>query len=299
MLLMKPIVGIGEVLWDVYPDREVAGGAPFNFAFHCHNLGHPAAIISRVGADERGVRLRQRIRELGLSDEFVQTDHDHPTGTAGVFRTPAGQTFQITEDVAWDRLAWSEELAALSEVTGVVCFGTLAVRGETTFEAVSAFGNGPDTLRVFDVNLRQNYFSRAALEWGFARAHWVKVSEEELPRVAAVFDISAEPDALFAKFHQTLLTPGQLLIVTKGADGAELVCPERDEFICEPGVLAKPGGDTVGAGDSFTAALVCKTLEGWPLRRAARFAVRYAAKVCEFQGGTPPVDPDDIDPDSD
>src|SRR5215203_143285 len=79
---MNPIVGIGEVLWDVYPDgRKVAGGAPFNFAFHCHQLGHPAVIVSRVGDDDLGRELRERVRELGLSDEYIQTDDEHPTGT--------------------------------------------------------------------------------------------------------------------------------------------------------------------------------------------------------------------------
>jgi fructokinase len=290
------IVGIGEVLWDVYPDgRKVAGGAPFNFAFHCHNLGHPAAIVSRVGDDDLGRELREHVRALGLSDEFIQTDPDHPTGTVEV-ALDANKVPTYTEDVAWDHLAWTDQVAALSAAAGVVCYGTLGVRCQPTFDVVNAFGTGADTLRVFDVNLRQDYFSRDAIAWGVARARWVKVSDEELPRVAALFDISAEPDALFAKVHQSLLRPDQLLIVTKGADGAELVWPEHDEMICEPGVPAAVA-DTVGAGDSFTAALVCKTREGWPLRRAAAFAVRYAARVCEFQGGTPALDPDDIDPD--
>ena len=292
---MNPIVGIGEVLWDIYPDApKVAGGAPFNFAFHCHQLGHPAAIVSRVGDDDLGRELRGRVRELGMSDAFIQTDPDHPTGTAGVFKNPnGGQSFRISEDVAWDNLAWTDDLAALSVASRVVCFGTLAVRCQPTFDVINAFGTGDETTRVFDVNLRGDYFSRDAVAWGLARAHWVKISEEELPRVAALFDISATPDTMFAKFHQTFLRPDQLLIVTKGADGAELLWPERDECICEPGVPAEVV-DTVGAGDSFTAALVCKHLEGWPLRLAARFAVHYSARVCEYQGGTPFID---LDPD--
>ena len=285
------IVGIGELLWDIYPDgRKVAGGAPFNFAFHCHNLGHPAAIVSRVGDDDLGRELRERVRELGLSDEFIQLDRDHPTGTVRVsldeHKVP---TYTITEDVAWDHIAWDDPLAALSDTASAVCFGSLAVRGQVSFDAIGAFGGGDETVRVFDLNLRQNYFTRAAIEWGLARAHWVKVSDEELPRVAALFGITAEPDALFAKFHQSLLLPGQLLIVTKGADGAELLWPEHDECVCEPGVLVTVA-DTVGAGDSFTAAMVCLVQEGRSPREAARFAVEYAARVCEHQGGTPKID---------
>ena len=288
---MKPIVGIGELLWDIYPDgRTVAGGAPFNFAFHCHNLGHPAAVVSRVGDDDLGRELRERVRELGLSDEFIQLDRDHPTGTVRVaLDANKVPTYTITENVAWDHIAWDDKLAALSEAARAVCFGSLAVRAEVSFDAISAFGRGRDTVRVFDVNLRQTYFSRATIEWGLARAHWVKVSEEELPTLAALFGITAEPDALFAKFHQSLLLPGQLLIVTKGADGAELLWPEHDECICEAGVLVNVA-DTVGAGDSFTAAMLCLTHEGRSHREAARFAVHYAARVCEHHGATPRID---------
>src|SRR5215471_5103115 len=128
---MNPIVGIGEILWDVYPDgRKVAGGAPFNFAFHCHQLGHPAVIVSRVGADELGRELRARVSELGLSDEYIQADRDHPTGTVQVtLDASAVPTYTITENVAWDHIAWDEKLADLAGRYEAVCFGTLASRG--------------------------------------------------------------------------------------------------------------------------------------------------------------------------
>src|SRR5262245_65742006 len=123
--MTHPIVGIGEVLWDVYSDgRKVAGGAPFNFAFHCHQLGHPAVIVSRVGDDDLGRELRERVRELGLSDEYIQTDDEHPTGTVRVTldenKVPA---YTITENVAWD-------------------FIELTRRGETDAEDDGAFGRG-------------------------------------------------------------------------------------------------------------------------------------------------------------
>src|SRR3954447_25247800 len=130
---MNPIVGIGEVLWDVYPDgRKVAGGAPFNFAFHCHQLGHRAAIVSRVGDDELGRELRERVRELGLSDEYIQADHDHPTGTVRVALDASKvPTYTITENVAWDFIEWDEELAKLATLCRAVCYGTLAQRAAT------------------------------------------------------------------------------------------------------------------------------------------------------------------------
>src|SRR6478672_388291 len=112
---MNPIVGIGEVLWDVYPDRKVAGGAPFNFAFHCHQLGHPAVIVSRVGGDDLGRELREEVRRLGLSDEYIQTDPEHPTGTVQVTIDAAGQpSYTITEGVAWDYIALEPRLETLA-----------------------------------------------------------------------------------------------------------------------------------------------------------------------------------------
>src|SRR4051812_9475710 len=131
---MNPIVGIGEVLWDVYPDgRKVAGGAPFNFAFHCRQLGHPAAIVSRLGDDDLGRELREEVRRLGLSDEYIQTDPDHPTGTVRVTldenKVP---TYTITENVAWDWIEWNQPLADRALRLAAVCFGTLAQRSATS-----------------------------------------------------------------------------------------------------------------------------------------------------------------------
>src|SRR3954466_5879368 len=132
---MNPIVGIGEVLWDVYPDgRKVAGGAPFNFAFHCHQLGHPAVIVSRVGDDDLGRELRQRVRELGLSDEYIQTDREHPTGTVRVtLDANKVPTYTITENVAWDHIELIPELEGLAATATALCFGSLALRSECSF----------------------------------------------------------------------------------------------------------------------------------------------------------------------
>src|SRR5829696_4095711 len=110
----SPIVALGEVLWDLLPGGRRAGGAPFNFAFHCHQLGHPAVIVSRVGDDDLGRALRARVRELGLSDEYIQTDPDHPTSTVQVtLDADAVPSYRITENVAWDHIAWNEQTARL------------------------------------------------------------------------------------------------------------------------------------------------------------------------------------------
>ena len=279
------IVGIGELLWDIFPDgRKVAGGAPFNFAFHCHQLGHPATIVSRVGDDDLGRELREEVKRLGLDDTDIQTDREHPTGTVRVTVDERGQpSYEIVEGAAWDFI---DEVPARD--VGAVCFGTLGQRSPASAAAIRAF-IGAVPLRIFDVNLRQHFYSRESLERSMAAAEIVKVSEEEWPRVAELLAVG-EPADLFARF------PGPLRSVatTRGANGSALAfASARDDFSI-PGAPSRLV-DTVGAGDAFTAALVCLHLEGKPLRDCARFANRYAARVCEHRGGTPRIDRREIE----
>ena len=291
------IVGIGELLWDVYPDgRKVAGGAPFNFAYHCHNLGHRAVMVSAVGNDDLGRELRERVRELGLTDEYIQTDPRHPTGTVRVTVDAAGQpSYEIVEGVAWDRIEWTPELEALAGKCDAVCFGTLAQRGSTscttiqTFLQSARFGDGGYAHRVFDMNLRQHFYSRDRATWSLYRSHTVKVNAGELRTVTALFGWAGETEAeLVRALFRFSAAETRVVIVTDGEHGCRIY-PERIDLIVEPGVPATVV-DTVGAGDAFTAAMVCLTLEGKPLAESARFAVRYAARVCEHAGGTPRVD---------
>lgn len=299
--MTHPVVGIGEILWDVYPDgRKVAGGAPFNFAFHCHQLGHPAVIVSRVGDDDLGRELRDRVRELGLSDEHIQTDREHPTGTVRVAldenKVP---TYTITENVAWDYIAWDDKLDSLARRCRAVCYGTLAQRADESWDTVQAFlhthlNQGAEMpLRVFDVNLRQSNPNPAMIRPSLARAEWVKLNSDEAPRLATLLDRDAADLCDFVRGLVCLTTPEQRCTMwTHGADGCD-VFAFNDEFR-QPGVPATVV-DTVGAGDAFTAAMVCLHLEGKSLRDCARFAVHYAARVCEQPGGTPRIDRKDVE----
>jgi len=287
------IVGIGELLWDVYPDgRKVAGGAPFNFAYHCHNLGHRAVMVSSVG-DDLGRQLRERVRELGLSDEFIQTDPHHPTGMVRVTVDAGGQpSYEIVESVAWDHIAWTPELESLAARCDAVCFGTLAQRhavSGTTIPAVPrprGSGVGNYALRVFDINLRQHFYAIDSLTWSLWRSHTVKVNTRELRTVAELLGLAGDSEAeLVRGLFRFSAAETRVVIVTDGEDGCRIY-PERGDVVREPGVPANVA-DTVGAGDTFTAAMVCLTLEGKPPAECARFAVRYAAQVCEHAGGTP------------
>jgi fructokinase len=296
---MNPIVGIGELLWDVYPDgRRVAGGAPFNFAFHCHQLGHPAVIVSRVGNDELGRDLRAEVRRLGLSDEYIQTDPDHPTGTVQVTLDAAGvPSYVITENVAWDYIERQPQLSVLSQFAQAVSFGSLAQRSERSAETIDEFLTWmAGKLRVYDMNLRPlpgRAPGSITLKVGVNRAEWLKLNEEELIhglRAKGRFpsDRKPEPTDLW---HGLFLWSGpKIVLLTKGGHGCEVWTREPgEEQLIEPGVPARVV-DTVGAGDAFTAAMVCLSLEGRPLHDCARFANHYAARVCEHHGATPRID---------
>jgi fructokinase len=296
---MNAVVGIGELLWDVYPDgRKVAGGGPFNFAFHCHQLGHPAAIVSRVGDDDLGRELRERVRELGLSDEFIQSDRKLPTGTVRVSVDKAGQpTYKIADNVAWDHIEWTPALADLIRSASAICHGTLALRTKVSRQTILKAaglksGRGKHRgLVVYDVNLRER---DVVSDEAVRHAHWIKVNEAEYPelenRIDEMMDDDPWPRTLAGMFQylRTVGSPDDAAwLVTRGADGAEVMTERRTDRV--PGVPANVV-DTVGAGDAFTAAMVCLHLEGRPLRECARFANRYAARVCEHPGGTPRID---------
>jgi len=320
-----PIVGIGELLWDIYPDgRKVAGGAPFNFAFHCHQLGHPAVIVSRVGYDELGRELRERVREMGLNDEYIQTDRERGTGTVLVnLDEKSVPSYTITENVAWDYIEWDGQLEAVARRCSSVCFGTLGQRAIRSFLAIKQFlSHITSSFCVLDVNLRPTVDRHRLLTLNLDKVDLIKVNEYEL-RILASYgrrqDALADPfkiepvkpmdeklpknriedefellavslNKLVASLYRTMIATDSPVIVTRGEHGALIFGrTNRAVPIHEPGVPAKVV-DTVGAGDAFTAAMVCLHLEGRPLRDCARFANHYAARVCEHVGATPKID---------
>jgi fructokinase len=287
------IVGVGEVLWDLLPGGRQLGGAPFNFAFHCHQLGHPAAVVSRVGADEPGADIRAALRRLGLSDAHVQEDAGHPTGTVTVALDGRGQpAFTITPDVAYDYLAWEDGLEALFGRAQAVCFGTLIQRRpvarETVRRAVRAARNA---LVVYDVNLRQHFYDRDVLEASLAAGRWVKLNADELLVLRDLLALDgAGTSALLAGLRRRYDV--ELVALTLGEHGC--LVQTADEEMRVPGVPVRVV-DTVGAGDAFTAGLLVAALEGRPLADAAVFANRLAARVAGSAGGTPAIRRADVE----
>ena len=290
----SPVVGLGEVLWDLLPAGRQPGGAPFNFAFHCHQLGHPAVIVSRVGEHNLGRDLRAEVRRLGMSDEFIQTDPDHPTGTVRVEVGEGGQPrYTITPEVAYDYLAWDERLEVLARSAPAVCFGTLAQRGPVSRATIRRFietaregGNAP--LVVFDINLRQDFYDSETIEESLRWSDWLKLNEDERGRLAEMFGLEGRDEAADLNHLHPLHGAGRkLTCLTRGDRGCTVFA--RGCRFDEPGVSVAVA-DTVGAGDAFTAALLTQVLEGRPLPQALRFANRFAARVAARPGGTPRID---------
>ena len=279
--MIGPIIGLGEILWDMLPNGRRAGGAPFNFAFHCHQLGHPAVIVSRVGDDDLGRELLAEVHRLGMTDEFIQIDPEHPTGTVDVRVDEKGQpSYTITENVAWDFLEWRDEFDTLIGRSAAVSFGTLAQRDEVSRETIHrflTFANGK-AIRVCDINLRPPFVEREVIADSFRMADWVKMNDGESVEISAACGLA---------YAISRERPGELLCVTRGGNGCAVSW--KGEKVDFPGIPIQVA-DTVGAGDAFTAGLVTRILEGKSLEQAARFANALAALVASRPGGTPTID---------
>jgi fructokinase len=291
-----PIVGIGELLWDLLPSGPRAGGAPFNFAFHCQQLGHPAVIASRVGDDHLGRQLRDEVRRLGLSDEFIQTDPTHRTGTVEVGVDSAGQpTYTITDDVAWDYLEWREDFYALIRSARTVCFGTLAQRTHLTRQTLHRFVASSRSNRstICDLNLRHPFADEETIKKSIRLADILKLNEGELDQVRGCYDSVRRMEHLYrndaARRRRSILCGLDLalLCITRGERGCSIWT--FDEEIDVAGIPIQ-AVDTVGAGDAFTAGLLTQMFEGKSLAQAAHFANAFAGLVASRAGGTPTVE---------
>jgi fructokinase len=287
------IAGIGEALFDVYPEREVLGGAPLNFAVHANRLasriGMRAAPVSRVGWDARGERIKSRLASFGVSTEYLQADIDHSTGTAEVLLDLEGHaSYRITPECAWDFLEFSEELEELAANCKVVCFGTLAQRRDGARETIEAFvAAAKDAIRLFDVNLRQNFYDLSMLRRGCALASDLKLNESELEVLAELFGLQGEVPAhyvreLFERF------PLERVLLTRGSRGCMLFTANNEQH--EGGQVLYPAAadaDSVGAGDAAAAGFVTAILAGAPDAQAVELANHMGAWVASQPGATP------------
>ncbi len=280
------VVGLGELLWDLFPAGEQLGGAPANFAYITSLLGDEGIPASRLGQDVLGTDAIRRLGELGLSTEFIQKDADHPTGTVKVEVDRTGQPrFEISESVAWDFLAWTPQWQKLAQQADAVCFGSLAQRSKQSRTTIRRFlmALRKNAVRVFDVNLRQNFYTTQVLGESMKLATVVKLNHEELPKIMRSFELEnrSEEDSArrILSSHEV-----KLVCVTRGNGGSLLV--SADECSEHPGFKVKVA-DTVGAGDAFTAALVHGYLRRTPLAQINETANRVGAWVASQSGATP------------
>lgn len=280
------VVGMGEALWDVLPEGKKIGGAPANFAYHVSQFGLPSCVVSAVGDDALGREIVENFTSKGLNQLIAEVPY--PTGTVQVEIDQAGiPQYDIKENVAWDNIPYTDQLESLAKRTKAVCFGSLAQRNVVSRETINRFldamPQSDDSLVVFDVNLRQGFYNKEILCNSMSRCNILKINDEELVTVSRMFgypgiDLQDKCWILLGKYNL------KMLILTCGINGSYVFTPGNVSFQPTPKVEV---ADTVGAGDSFTAAFISSILKGRSVQEAHSRAVRTSAYVCTKKGAMP------------
>ncbi|MDE6793398.1 MAG: carbohydrate kinase, partial [Muribaculaceae bacterium] len=284
--------GMGEALWDVLPEGRKIGGAPANFAYHVSQFGLPSIVVSAVGDDPLGDEILQNFTSKGLTHLVDKVPY--PTGTVQVELDQEGiPMYDIKENVAWDNIPFTPELEEIAKNAKAVCFGSLAQRNVVSRQTIAKFLDAmpkkDDTLVVFDVNLRQGFYNKEILCESMERCNILKINDEELVTVSRMFgypgiDLQDKCWILLGKYNL------KMLILTCGVNGSYVFTPGHVSFQPTPKVEV---ADTVGAGDSFTAAFIASILKGDSVEEAHSKAVRTSAFVCT-QKGAMPILPKDL-----
>jgi len=284
--MKKKVVGLGEVLWDLLPHGACLGGAPANFAYITTLMGDQGVVASCVGEDSRGLEALRRLEERGLDIDHVQTDREHPTGTVKVNLDAHGQArFEFEHAVAWDFLHWTLDWEHLAKNADAVCFGSLAQRSEASRATIQKFvaATSPNTVKVFDVNLRQSFYSRDVLAESMKLADIVKLNDDELPKILKLYEFPHKDELSSA---QRLIREFDLEVVcvTRGGRGSLLL---RGHEVSEHTGFKVRVADTVGSGDAFTAGLVHEYLHGASLDLMNEVANLVGAWVASEVGAMP------------
>jgi fructokinase len=280
------IVGIGEVLWDVFPTGRKLGGAPANFAYHVSQFGLEGLAVSAVGRDDLGGETLDALDGHGL--HFHMDRVEEPTGTVQVTLDAHGvPQYEIKTGVAWDNIPYTKELAQIAASTRAVCFGSLAQRSPVSRETIGWFLDAvpEDCLKVFDINLRQQFYTREILEDSLKRADILKINEDEIVIVARMFSVPGDGfEAICRSLKERFGL--KMVILTCGAVGSYVFHDGGMSYLDTPEVQV---ADTVGAGDSFTGAFVACIIAGKSVEEAHRTAVDVSAYVCTQTGAMPQV----------
>ncbi len=276
------VVGIGEVLWDMLPQGRQLGGAPANFAYHVSQFGFQGTIVSAVGNDALGNDVINQIESHRIASQISIVDY--PTGIVDVTLDDKGiPSYKIVENGAWDNIPFNDELQTLASQTIAACFGTLAQRNILSRKTIRRFIESlPATcLKVFDINLRQHYYDSEIIEWSLLHCNILKLNNEELIELKGMYDaMSLDDDAFCIKLQR--LYNLKIVILTRGENGSSVYYENEINFEPTPTVEIV---DTVGAGDSFTAAFLASLLKGKTIIEAHRQAVETSALTCTKKGG--------------
>ena len=280
------IVGMGEALWDVLPEGKKIGGAPANFAYHVSQFGFDSRVVSAVGNDALGDEILEVFKEKQLKHQLQVVNY--PTGTVQVTLDSAGiPLYEIKEGVAWDNIPFTDDLKRLALSTRAFCFGSLAQRNEVSRTSINRFldtmPDGDEKLKIFDINLRQGFYTKEIIRESCQRCNVLKINDEELVAISRMFgypgiDLQDKCWILLAKYNL------KMLILTCGTNGSYVFTPGVVSFQETPRV---PVADTVGAGDSFTAAFCASLLKGKSVPEAHKLAVEVSAYVCTQSGAMP------------
>jgi fructokinase len=280
------VVGMGEALWDVLPEGKKLGGAPANFAYHVSQFGLESCVVSAIGDDALGAEILENFATKDVH-HIIETV-PYPTGVVQVEIDQAGiPQYDIKENVAWDNIPYTDKLKELAHHARAVCFGSLAQRNVVSRNTINSFlddmPHNDDTLVVFDVNLRQGFYNKEILCNSMHRCNILKINDEELITVSRMFgypgiDLQDKCWILLGKYNL------KMLILTCGINGSYVFTPGHVSFQPTPKVAV---ADTVGAGDSFTAAFISYILKGHTVAEAHSKAVETSAYVCTQQGAMP------------
>ncbi len=288
------IVGLGEALFDIFAESQKLGGAPLNVAVHAHQLlGETGrgVILSRVGQDPLGQLVREELASRGMSDQWLQSDPDHATGQVFVQVDADGSpSYDIMANSAWDWLQFDPDLESLARQCDAVCFGSLAQRDAQTRNTIYRFLDAcrPSACKLFDVNLRLDFYSRQIIDQSLIHASALKLNEDELPVVCDLLGVgSAEDDV--AKRIARLIKRYELdfVIYTQGARGTAIYTMNSVHQGAPVAYSPVEGADSVGAGDACTAACLVGVLLRRPWDQVVTLANEVGAFVASQPGATP------------
>lgn len=282
--MKNTIVGIGEILWDVFPDGKVLGGAPANFAYHVAQFGFDGYAVSAIGNDELGDEIIENLSTKEL--KYLIERIPFPTGTVNVAVDDNGiPHYEICQNVAWDNIPFTEKMEALAKRTKTVCFGSLAQRNDASRLTINKFLDilPPEALIIFDINLRQHFYSKELIIHSLSRCNILKINDDEVVLVAKLFGWEENTEM---EICQMLLADYSLsmVVLTKGTQGSYVITADFTSFLLTPEVKV---ADTVGAGDSFTGSFVAALLSGKSIAEAHKLAVDVSAFVCTQHGAMP------------